>query len=126
MSISSCWPIAGVIGTVAFAVEGRLAVAIGVGLIAAFAVAARRWFRWRMDAQLSARDAGDAEVARAPAALEAACCAMRSSLSRSWPAFPMSVSRRLDQDRRRPYCRNSLVNSPMPPIATVTVLTAPS
>jgi hypothetical protein len=56
--------IAGVIGTVAFAVEGRLAVAIGVGLIAAFAVAARRWFLRRMDAQLSARDAGDADAVR--------------------------------------------------------------
>jgi hypothetical protein len=56
--------IAGVIGTVAFAVAGRLVVAIGIGLIAAFAVWARGWFLRRMDAQLSARDAGDANAVR--------------------------------------------------------------
>jgi hypothetical protein len=54
--------IAGVIGTVAFAVEGRLAVAIGVGLIAAFAASSRRWFLRQMDARLSDRDAGDADA----------------------------------------------------------------
>src|SRR5258708_16724991 len=52
--------IAGAIGTVAFAVAGRLAVAIGIGLIAAFSGWARRWFLRQMDAHLSARDAGDA------------------------------------------------------------------
>jgi hypothetical protein len=56
--------IAGVIGTVAFAVAGRLVVAIGIGLIAAFAVWARGWFLRQMDAQLSARDAGDANAVR--------------------------------------------------------------
>ena len=56
--------IAGVIGTLAIAVEGRLVVALGVGLIAAFAVSARRWFLQRMDAQLGARLAGDAAAAR--------------------------------------------------------------
>jgi hypothetical protein len=56
--------IAGVIGTVAFAVEGRLVVAVGIGLIAAFAVLARRWFLRQMDAELSARDAGDPDAVR--------------------------------------------------------------
>jgi hypothetical protein len=56
--------IAAAIGTVAFALEGRLGFAIGIGLIAAFAVGGRRWFLRQMDAQLSARDAGDADAAR--------------------------------------------------------------
>ena len=56
--------IAGVVGTVALAAEGRLFVALGIALIAAFAVAARRWFLPRWDEQLSARDAGDAEAVR--------------------------------------------------------------
>jgi hypothetical protein len=55
--------IAGVIGTLAFALEGRVA-AIGIAVIAAFAVSARRWFLRRMDAELSARDAGDADAVR--------------------------------------------------------------
>jgi len=56
--------IAGAVGMVAFAVSGRLVFAIGVGLIAAFAVSARRWFLREMDAQLRARDAGDADAVR--------------------------------------------------------------
>jgi hypothetical protein len=56
--------VAGVIGTVAFAVEGRLVVAIGIALIAAFAVLARRWFLRQMDAELSARDGGDPDAVR--------------------------------------------------------------
>jgi len=56
--------IAGAIGTLAFAIEGRLVVAIGVGLIAGFAVWARGWFLQQMDAQLRARDAGDADAVR--------------------------------------------------------------
>jgi hypothetical protein len=56
--------IAGVVGTVAFAVAGRLAFAIGVASIAAFAVWARRWFLQEWDAQLDARDAGDAGAVR--------------------------------------------------------------
>jgi len=56
--------ITGVIGTLAFAVTGRLVFAIGIGLIAAFAVSARRWFLRQMDAQISARDAGDADAVR--------------------------------------------------------------
>jgi hypothetical protein len=55
---------AGVIGTLAFAVEGRLVVAIGVSLIAAFAVSARRWFLRQMDDQIRARDAGDSDAVR--------------------------------------------------------------
>jgi hypothetical protein len=56
--------IAGAIGTLAFAVEGRLAVAVCIALIAAFAVSARRWFLQRLDAELVARDAGDADAVR--------------------------------------------------------------
>ena len=55
---------AGAIGTIAVAVDGRLVLAVGIGLIAAFAVAARRWFLRQMDAQLGARRAGDADAAR--------------------------------------------------------------
>ena len=56
--------IAGIIGTLAFALAGRPLLAVGVALIAAFAVRARGWFLRRMDAQLSARDAGDADAVR--------------------------------------------------------------
>lgn len=56
--------VAGVIGTIAFALSGRLVVAVCIGLIAAFAVWARRWFLRQMDAQLSARDAGDTDAVR--------------------------------------------------------------
>ena len=56
--------IAGVVATVAFALAGHLGFAIGIGLIAAFAVRARPWFLQRMDTQLSARDAGDADAVR--------------------------------------------------------------
>jgi hypothetical protein len=55
---------ASAIGTLAFAVEGRLVVSIGVGLIAVFAVWARRWFLRQMDAQLDAGDAGAARQLR--------------------------------------------------------------
>jgi hypothetical protein len=56
--------IAGLIGTLAVAVEGRLGLAIAIGSIAAFAASSRRWFLRRMDARLSARDAGDADAVR--------------------------------------------------------------
>ena len=56
--------IAGVIATLAFALDGRLAVALCIAVIAAFAVSARRWFLQRLDAELSARDAGDADAVR--------------------------------------------------------------
>jgi hypothetical protein len=50
------------IGTIAVAAEGRLVLAIGIGLVAAFAASSRRWFLRQMDARL--KDAGDAEAAR--------------------------------------------------------------
>jgi hypothetical protein len=56
--------IAGVIGTLAFAAAGRLTFAIGVALIAAFAVWARGRFLRQWDVQLGARDAGDAGAVR--------------------------------------------------------------
>jgi len=56
--------IAGVIGTVVFVVAGRPVFAIGIGLIAAFAIWARGWFLRRMDAEVNARDAGDADAVR--------------------------------------------------------------
>src|SRR5439155_7588336 len=54
--------IAGVIGTVVFAVTGRPVFAIGIALITAFAIWERNWFLRQWDDQLSARDAGDAEA----------------------------------------------------------------
>jgi hypothetical protein len=56
--------VAGVVGTVAFTVDGRLVVAAAIGLIAAFAVSARHWFLRQMDAEIGARDAGDADAVR--------------------------------------------------------------
>jgi hypothetical protein len=52
----------GAIGTIAVAAEGRLALAVGIGLVTAFAASSRRWFLRQMDARL--KDAGDAEAAR--------------------------------------------------------------
>src|SRR5689334_20030501 len=52
------------IGTLAFALAGRPLGAIGIALIAAFAVWARRWFVSHMDAEVSKRDAGDADAVR--------------------------------------------------------------
>ena len=51
--------VTGVVGALAFASAGRTAFAVGIGLVAAFAIGARGWFLGKMDAQLSARDAGD-------------------------------------------------------------------
>jgi hypothetical protein len=56
--------IAGVIGTVALALAGRLVLAIGIGLIAALALWGRRRFLRHWDAQWNARDAGDADAVR--------------------------------------------------------------
>jgi hypothetical protein len=50
----------GAIGTIAVAAEGRLVLAIGIGLVTAFAALSRRWFLRQMDARLDDRDAGDA------------------------------------------------------------------
>jgi hypothetical protein len=55
---------AGVIGMIAVAVAGRLVLAIGIGLIAAFAASLRRWFLQQMDARLSERDEGNADAVR--------------------------------------------------------------
>ena len=55
---------AGAIGTLAVAAAGRPLLAIGIGLIAAFAELSRRWFLRQMDARLSDRDAGDADAVR--------------------------------------------------------------
>jgi hypothetical protein len=52
----------GAIGTIAVAAEGRLVLAIGIGLVTAFAASSRRWFLRQMDARL--RDASDADAAR--------------------------------------------------------------
>jgi hypothetical protein len=56
--------IAGAIGTIAVAAEGRLVLATGIGLIAAFAASSRRWFLRQMDAGLSDGDAGDSDAVR--------------------------------------------------------------
>ena len=56
--------VTGVIGTAAFLVAGRPLFAIGIGLIAAFAIWGRKWFMQRMDDQLDARDAGDIYAVR--------------------------------------------------------------
>jgi hypothetical protein len=56
--------IAAAIGAMVVAVEGRLVLAIGIGLVAAFASSSRRWFLRQMDARLSDRDAGDADAVR--------------------------------------------------------------
>jgi hypothetical protein len=56
--------IAGVIGTIAVVLDGRPVLAIGIGLIAAFAASSRRGFLRQMDARFSDRDAGDADAVR--------------------------------------------------------------
>jgi mannose/fructose/N-acetylgalactosamine-specific phosphotransferase system component IIC len=56
--------IAGGIGTLAVAAEGRPVLAIGIGLVTAFAASSRRWFLRHMDARLNDRDAGDTDAVR--------------------------------------------------------------
>ena len=56
--------VAGVIGTVAFAIAGHPLLAIGVGVIAALAFWERGWFLRRWDAQLDAEGAADTAAAR--------------------------------------------------------------
>ncbi|MGX9965486.1 hypothetical protein ACVFYP_19315 [Roseomonas sp. F4] len=48
------------IAILAFLLAGRPGVAIGIGVLAALAIGARRWFLARMDAELRFRDSGDA------------------------------------------------------------------
>ncbi|MBO4225086.1 hypothetical protein [Bradyrhizobium neotropicale] len=55
---------AGAIGAIAVAVTGHLGLAIGIGLIAAFAAASRRWFLRQMDARITDRNAVDADATR--------------------------------------------------------------
>jgi len=56
--------LAAVIATLAFAVSGRPVVAVGIAVIAAYAVISRKWFRKHMDAELAARDSGDRSAVR--------------------------------------------------------------
>lgn len=56
--------VAGAVGMTAVAMTGRLVLAVGIGLIAAFAASSRRWFLRQMDARLRDRDAGDADAVR--------------------------------------------------------------
>src|SRR3954469_9045069 len=56
--------VAGAIGTIAVAAEGRLVLAMGIGSVGAFALSSRRWFLRQMDAWISAREAGDTDAAR--------------------------------------------------------------
>lgn len=53
-----------VLGILAFVLAGRPAIATGIGLIAAIAFGARRWFLQQLDLQIHARDAGDADAVR--------------------------------------------------------------
>ena len=55
--------IAAGIGTIAFAVAGRFVFAVGIAVIAAFAILARRWFLRQIDAALRATDSGDPDAA---------------------------------------------------------------
>ncbi|MBP0114606.1 hypothetical protein [Bradyrhizobium vignae] len=54
--------VAAVIGTMALLLNGRLLAGLGVGTIAALAIWGRRWFMQRVDDQLSATEAGDADA----------------------------------------------------------------
>lgn len=56
--------VAALIGTAALLLDGRLLAALGVGLLAVLAIWGRPWFMQRVDDQLSARDAGDADAPR--------------------------------------------------------------
>lgn len=56
--------IATIIGMIAFAVAGRPAFVVGIGLIGAIAIWGRGWFMQRWNAELSARDAGNPDAVR--------------------------------------------------------------
>ena len=87
----------GAIGTIAVAAEGRLVLAIGIGLVAAFAASSRRWFLRQMDARLN-DDAGDAEAARGLRRLHwGGMLSNAIQLAVIVPCIPYIASRRLDQ-----------------------------
>src|SRR3954452_25082946 len=56
--------IAGALATAGVVAAGRPGFALGISLLAAFWVVARRWFLQRIDAELSAKEAGDADAVR--------------------------------------------------------------
>ena len=56
--------IAGAIGVIAFAIAGKPAFVVAVGLIVALAIFARRWFLKQMDAALSSAGAGEVGAGR--------------------------------------------------------------
>ncbi|MFT4115189.1 hypothetical protein [Bradyrhizobium sp.] len=56
--------VAGIIGAIALVIAGRPFVAAAIALLAVVAIRGRPWFMQRMDDQLRARDAGDADAAR--------------------------------------------------------------
>ena len=53
----------GAVGAIAVAGEGRLVLALGIGLVAALAAASRRWFLARLDAGLGNGDSGEPPAA---------------------------------------------------------------
>lgn len=56
--------VTGAFATVAFLITGRPLFALGIGLIAILAIWGRGRFMRRMDNEISARDAGDADAVR--------------------------------------------------------------
>lgn len=56
--------VAGAVGTVAVAAEGRVVLALGIALVAVLAALSRRWFLQQINARLDDQDAGDANAAR--------------------------------------------------------------
>jgi len=56
--------IAGAIGTLVVLADRRPVLALGIGLIAAFALVSRRWFLEQMDARIRDRDSGDVTAVR--------------------------------------------------------------
>ena len=52
------------LAAMAFVLAGKPLIATGIGLVAALAMGARRWFLGRLDAELQARDGGDGVALR--------------------------------------------------------------
>lgn len=52
------------LAALAFALAGRPPVALGIIIVATIALGARHWFLRRMDAEMCARDGGDAQAPR--------------------------------------------------------------